>query len=94
MAKMSLATVLAFIPLALAWNTLVVSHTGDADDTPALNAALASGNYSANTTILFEKGVHYNIFTPIVFPTFTNVEIRVEGNLSYPDDIPTVQGIP
>ncbi|KIY67535.1 glycoside hydrolase family 28 protein [Cylindrobasidium torrendii FP15055 ss-10] len=93
MAKISVAAVLAFLPLALAWNTLTVPHTEDVDDTPALQAALASGNYSANATILFEKGVHYNIFTPIVFPTFTNVEIRVEGNLSYPDDIPTVQAI-
>ncbi|KAI0354693.1 pectin lyase-like protein [Trametes cingulata] len=47
----------------------------------------------ANATILFAKGVKYNIFTPIKFPVFNNVEVRIEGNLSYPDDIATIQGI-
>ncbi|KAI0368942.1 pectin lyase-like protein [Pilatotrama ljubarskyi] len=76
-----------------AWNTFVVPHTDGKDDTPPLAAALATGNYSANATILFAKGVKYNIFTPIKFPVFNNVEVRIEGNLSYPSDIATIQGI-
>ena len=75
-----------------AWKTFVVSHTDGQDDTPALTAALVSGNYSTNATILFAKGTKYNIFTPIKFPTLTNVEVAIEGNLSYPDSIPTIQG--
>ena len=75
-----------------AWKTFVVPHTEGQDDTPALMAALTSGNYSTNATILFVKGIKYNIFTPIKFPTFTNVEVAIEGNLTYPDSIPTVQG--
>lgn len=73
-----------------AWTTFTVPHTAGQDDTPGLTAALA--NYSKNATILFEKGVTYNIFTPIKFPALTNVEIRFEGNLTYPTDIPAIQG--
>ncbi|KAF9002751.1 pectin lyase-like protein [Cyathus striatus] len=76
---------------ARAWNTFVVPNSGGQDDTPALLAALPS--HSSNTTILFQKGTTYNIFTPIKFPTLNNVEIRVEGNLTYPSDIATVQAI-
>ena len=75
-----------------AWSTFVVPHTDGADDTPALAAVLASGNITTNNTILFEKGVTYNIFSPIKFPVLTNVEVRIEGNLTYPDSIETVQG--
>lgn len=76
---------------ALCWKTFVVpSAGGGADDTPALLAALPE--YTANSTILFKKGVYYNILTPIRFPVLTNVEVRVEGNLTYPTDIPTIQG--
>ncbi|KAI0829019.1 pectin lyase fold/virulence factor [Trametes gibbosa] len=78
---------------ALAWNTFVVPHLKGQDDTPALAAALATGKFSEDATILFAKGAEYNIFTPIKFPVFTNVEVRIEGNLSYPDDIATVQGM-
>ena len=86
------ATILTALPLAFAWNTFVVPHVEGADDTPSLTAALATGNYSVDATILFEKGIHYNIYTPIVFPKFTNVEVRIEGNLSYPDSVETIQG--
>ncbi len=86
------------LPLALltsyvfAWKTFVVPHTDGQDDTPALLTALATGNYSLNATVLFAKGTKYNIFTPVKFPVLNNVEVRIEGNLSYPDDIATVQG--
>ncbi|KAF5313038.1 hypothetical protein D9619_002417 [Psilocybe cf. subviscida] len=82
---------LAFVQMAFGWNTFTVPHVDGADDTPAFLAALPT--YATNSTILFQQGVHYNIFTPIKFPTLNNVEIRIEGNLSYPSDIPTVQAI-
>lgn len=74
-----------------AWKTFTVPHVAGGDDTPALVAAVA--NFSTNSTILFEKGITYNIFTPIKFPVLTNVEVRIEGNLTYPTDIPTIQGM-
>lgn len=77
-----------------AWTTFTVPHQVGQDDAPALTSILASGNVSSNATILFKKGVTYNIFTPIKFPVLNNVEVAVEGNLTYPDDIPTVQGAP
>ena len=84
------------LPIALvgAWQTLIVPHATDrtADDAPLLKAALASGNFSADSTILFQKGVTYNIFTPVKFPVFQNVEVAIEGNLTGPADIATVQG--
>ncbi|KAI0320047.1 pectin lyase-like protein [Amylostereum chailletii] len=82
---------LGILPIVSAWTTLNVAHVNGQDDTPALAAALASGNFSVNATILFAKGVTYNIFTPIKFPVFNNVEVSIQGNLTYPDDIVTVQ---
>ncbi|KAF9257041.1 pectin lyase-like protein [Marasmius fiardii PR-910] len=76
---------------AATWQTFVVPHRDGQDDAPGLNSALA--NFSSNSTILFQKGVTYNILTPITFPVLQNVEVRIEGNLTLPEDIPTVQGI-
>jgi hypothetical protein len=86
------ALALTHLSLTRAWNTFTVPHADGKDDTPALAAALATGNYSSNATILFQKGVKYNMFTPIVFPKLENVEVRVEGNISYPTDVASVQG--
>ncbi|KAI0640152.1 pectin lyase fold/virulence factor [Trametes polyzona] len=88
----SLSLILLF-SYALAWKTFVVPHVDGQDDTPALAAALATGNFSADATILFAKGTKYNIFTPVKFPVFNNVEVRIEGNLTYPEDIATIQAI-
>ncbi|KZV83749.1 pectin lyase-like protein [Exidia glandulosa HHB12029] len=71
--------------------TFTVPHTPGADDSPAVIAALA--NFTANSTILFKSGVTYNIWTPIVFSNLKNVEIAMEGNLTLPTDVATVQGI-
>ncbi|KAG6878486.1 hypothetical protein C0992_008000 [Termitomyces sp. T32_za158] len=86
----TLAVLLVQVSLVAGWHTFVVPHAGEQDDIPSLVAAI--GDYSINSTILFQKGVHYNIFTPIKFPVLNNVEVRIEGNLSYPTDIPTIQG--
>ena len=51
----------------------------------------AMKNFSSDSAVLFQSGITYNIFTPIRFPKLTNVEIRIEGNLTYPIDIPTIQ---
>ncbi|KAK7063605.1 pectin lyase-like protein [Favolaschia claudopus] len=77
--------------LALAWDTFVVPHTAGADDTPGLLSLVT--NHSSDATILFSKGVTYNIFTAIKFPILTNVEIRIEGNLTYPTSIEEVQAV-
>jgi hypothetical protein len=82
----------AVVQLVGAWNTFTVSHSPGKDDTPAILAALP--DFVTNSTILFQEGVTYNIFTPIQFPTLNNVDIRIEGNLTYPTDIATVQGRP
>jgi hypothetical protein len=82
----------AVAQLVGAWNTFTVPHSPGQDDTPAILAALPK--FVANSTILFQEGFTYNIFTPIKFPAFNNVEIRIEGNLTYPADIPTIQGRP
>ncbi|KAH9486041.1 putative exopolygalacturonase C [Psilocybe cubensis] len=74
-----------------AWNTFTVPHISGKDDTPALLAALPK--FSTNSTILFKEGITYNIFTPLTFPILNNVEVVIEGNLTYPSDIPTIQGV-
>jgi len=91
--KVVLLGLLALAATAHGWSTYTVPHTPGADDTPALMTALSTGKFSANSTILFQQGTTYNIFTPITFPKFTNVEVRIEGNLTYPEDIPTIQAI-
>jgi len=87
-----ICTFVAVVQLVGAWNTFTVPHSPGQDDTPAILAALPS--FVTNSTILFQEGLTYNIFTPIKFPIFSNVEIRIEGNLTYPTDIPTIQGRP
>ncbi|KDR86062.1 hypothetical protein GALMADRAFT_219084 [Galerina marginata CBS 339.88] len=74
-------------------STFTVAHVEGKDDTPTLLAALPNPSAATNATIFFKQGITYNIFTPIKFPALNNVEIRVEGNLTYPSDIPTVQAI-
>ena len=88
-----LATALSFVSLALAWTTYVVPHSEGYDDAPALIAALAADpQLATNATILFERGVTYNISTPIHFPRFENVIVSVQGNLTYAADIKATQG--
>jgi hypothetical protein len=88
-----LASVLPFVSLALAWTTYVVPHSSGKDDTLALAAAFSSNpSLSTDATILFQKGVSYRMKTPILFPTFKNVVISIQGNLSYAEDVKATQG--
>ncbi|KAJ7144808.1 pectin lyase fold/virulence factor [Mycena crocata] len=79
------------VSVALAWNTFVVPHAPGENDTPGLLALVT--NHSSNATIMFSKGVTYNIFTAIKFPVLNNVEIRIEGNLTYPNSVSDVQAV-
>ena len=93
MRLLHLASVLSSAYLALAWTTYVVPHSQGKDDTPALAAALATDpKLATDATILFEKGIAYNILTPIRFPYFRNVVISIQGNLTYAADIKATQG--
>jgi hypothetical protein len=76
--------------VASAWDTFLVPHTPGENDTPGLLSLVT--NHSSNATILFSKGVTYNIFTAIKFPVLANIEIRIEGNLTYPTNVSQVQG--
>lgn len=80
---------LIFVSCVSAWTTYTIPHTDGEDDTPAVTAALA--NHTSDATILFAKDTTYNIFTPITFPNLTNVEILIEGNITLPDNITTIQ---
>lgn len=40
-----------------------VPHTSGKDDSVAVNAAIASKNYTSNARFLFQSGVTYNIWT-------------------------------
>lgn len=93
MRLLHLAPGLYFVSLALAWTTYIVPHSGGDDDTPALAAALsANPTLTTNATILFQKGVTYNILTPVNFPPLKNVIISVQGNISYAADVEKTQG--
>jgi len=76
------------------WKTYTVPHLGPGqDDAVPLLATLNSGNFSTNSTILFKKGITYNISTPILFPKFNNVEIKIEGNISLPEDMNYIKSV-
>ncbi|KAF8312090.1 pectin lyase-like protein [Clavulina sp. PMI_390] len=78
---------------ALITKTFVVPHTNGADDAVAVNAAIASKNYTTNARFLFQSGVNYNIWTPITWTSLSNVEIVFEGNLNLPQNISAIQAI-
>lgn len=86
----SASALLAYAALARAWSTYVVPHTEGVDDTPALMAAVSG--YTSDASIVFQANTTYNVWSPITFPKLTNVEVVIEGNLSYPMSIETVQG--
>jgi hypothetical protein len=88
-----LISALCSASLAAAWTTYVVPHSPGNDDTPALAAALAANkSLLTDATILFQKGITYNISTPISFPNLQNVVVSIEGNITYAADIKKTQG--
>jgi hypothetical protein len=87
---LSLTAPLAYATITGAWLTFVVPHTNDADDTPALMAAIP--DYMSDASIVFEANTTYNVWSPITFSHLTNVEVVISGNLTYPKSIETVQG--
>jgi hypothetical protein len=93
MRLLHLASALSSAFLAMAWTTYIVPHSGGNDDTPALSAAFATNpTLTANATIIFKKGLTYNMLTPVLFPRFENIIVSVQGNLSYAADIQKTQG--
>jgi polygalacturonase len=86
---LSLSAPLAYAIIAGAWSTFVVPHTEDADDTPALMAAIS--DYTSDASIVFGANTTYNVWSPITFSHLTNVEVVISGNLTYPTSIETVQ---
>lgn len=93
MRLLHLVSVLPFVSVALAWTTYIVPHSGGGDDTPALAAALSSRpELRSSATIVFRAGLTYNLGTPLKFPTFQNVVISVQGNLTFANDVEATQG--
>ncbi|KAJ7642073.1 pectin lyase-like protein [Roridomyces roridus] len=88
---MLLLSLITLVSVAFAWDTLTVPHTPGQDDTPGLLALVTS--HPSNATILFSQGTTYNIFSAIKFPALTNVEISIQGNLTYPEDIGAIQDV-
>ncbi|KAJ7269534.1 pectin lyase fold/virulence factor [Mycena rebaudengoi] len=69
--------------------TCTVIHTPGADDSPSIRTAVS--NCTNNATILFQKGVEYNSFTPVQFALGRDVTIQLLGNINLPDNITEVQ---
>ena len=88
-----IVSVLSFFSFATAWTTYIVPHSSGNDDTPALTAAFSKNSaLSTNATILFQKGITYNILTPLVFPSLQNVIVSIQGNITYAADVKKTQG--
>ncbi|KAF8152112.1 pectin lyase-like protein [Mycena galopus ATCC 62051] len=100
---LTLTSFLAFALLSVhqvfGWTTFVVPHNSSGgDDMATLAAEFSSSNgttrdLAVNSTIIFKQGITYNLFTAILFPVLQNVEIRVEGNMSYMEDIVALQAV-
>ncbi|KAJ7336379.1 pectin lyase-like protein [Mycena albidolilacea] len=94
-----LAFTLLSVHQVFGWTTFVVPHNSSGgDDMPTLTAAFVSSNattrdLAVNSTIIFKKGITYNFFSAIRLPVLQNVEIRIEGNMSYLEDIPALQAV-
>ncbi|KAJ6609046.1 pectin lyase fold/virulence factor [Mycena sp. CBHHK59/15] len=69
--------------------TCTVTHTPGADDSPSIMAAI--GNCTNNATILFQKGVEYNSFTPVQFALGRDVDMQLLGNINLPSNVSQVQ---
>ncbi|KAJ7193012.1 pectin lyase fold/virulence factor [Mycena pura] len=69
--------------------TCTVAHAAGTDDSPSIRAAVA--NCTNNATILFEAGVEYNSFTPVMFTLGQDVTIQLLGNINLPANITEVQ---
>ena len=84
---------LSSVSIATAWTTYTVPHSSGGDDTPALIAALSTDkSLTTDATILFQKGVTYNMLTPVKFPRFKNVIVSIQGNITYAADVRKTQG--
>ena len=89
----NIVSALTCVSLAAAWTTFVLPHSSGGDDTPGINAAFAANKALAkDATIVFQKGVTYNILTPLTFPQFQNVLVSIQGNITYAADITATQG--
>ncbi|KAN0100071.1 Pectin lyase fold/virulence factor [Tylopilus felleus] len=67
----------------------LVATSDGADDTPALMAAVST--YASDASIVFQANTTHNIWSSVTFPELTNVEVVIEGDLSYPTSIQMVQ---
>ncbi|CAD6453276.1 c53a9208-42f8-4475-88ac-1a29c83549a5 [Sclerotinia trifoliorum] len=59
------------------------------DDSPAITTAVTS--CGANSTILFQPNVTYNLLTPLSFRNLDSVTFSFEGNVSLSDNVTAVQ---
>ncbi|KAJ7695337.1 pectin lyase-like protein [Mycena olivaceomarginata] len=84
-----LAFTLLSVHQVFGWTTFVMPHNlSGGDDMPTLTVVFVSSNgttrnLAVNSTIIFKKGITYNFFSTIRLPVLQNVEIRIEGNMSY-----------
>ncbi|KAG2066980.1 hypothetical protein BDR04DRAFT_890268 [Suillus decipiens] len=46
---------------------------------------------TSDASIFFEANTTYNVWSPITFPPFTNVEVVIRENLTYPTSIKTAR---
>jgi hypothetical protein len=67
------------------------SSNGTADDSPAIASAFAE--CKTGGTIVFEEGVDYNVFKPILAQNLTDVTISMNGNLHLPQDIESTRAL-
>lgn len=85
-------SVLAYFSSAVCAKTCIVpASNSTTSDAAVIREVFA--RCAEDSTILFQKGVDYNVFEPISATNLSNVVISVQGNLNLPQDIPAVQKI-
>lgn len=61
------------------------------DDSPGITQTI--NDCGANSRVVFQEGVTYNLFTPWKFTNLSNIELVFLGNLTLSDNITYVQSV-
>ncbi|KAH7017778.1 polygalacturonase [Ilyonectria destructans] len=88
---LSLSALAYFSSAVCAKTCIVPASNSTTSDAAVIREVFA--RCAEDSTILFQKGVEYNVFEPISATNLSNVVISVQGNLNLPQDIPAVQKI-
>ncbi|KAK6066923.1 exopolygalacturonase C 1 [Seiridium cupressi] len=70
---------------------LIPKNTTGVDDTPTIVSTVAE--CGDRSRVIFQKGLTYNLITPLKLSALTNIELVFEGNVSLPENVTYVETV-